>query len=78
MGNTQQRSFADDEYCPICGQGDRKLKEGKHRCAPGTLSAIDGSHGRDPDTEDPRHEPEAQRLVDGIKMWKAAEEGTEL
>ena len=77
MSRRHKRTYAEDEYCPICGQGDPRVKRGRHRCDPRRLLAIDAARHRDPDPGQTRREAEGRRLVEGLKLWKASEEDDE-
>jgi DNA-directed RNA polymerase subunit RPC12/RpoP len=65
----------EENFCPICGQNDQKVNTGGHQCAAPVLAAIDGSHSRNPDSENPKIPPESNRLVEGLKMLGAYENG---
>jgi hypothetical protein len=63
-------SFSEHEYCPTCGEPDKGLPKGLHRCDPRTIRGIDAAHSRVPDEEEPRQRSEAERVVEGLKLMK--------
>lgn len=66
-----RRCGGNGDWCPICGAWYARVLggQGRHRCKPSVLAAIDGAMRRDPDFEEPKvRRSFNQRLADGFLM----------